>query len=88
MEALCKAIETLNGVGLLAGAIGVTQAAVSNWKSRGSVPPEQCPAIERACDGKVTVEQLRPDVAWHRVADKKWPHPKGRPLLDLAKAAA
>lgn len=34
------------------------------WKSRGNVPAEHCPAIERATGGKVRCEELRPDVAW------------------------
>lgn len=34
-----------------------------------------------------TCEELRPDV-WHRVPDKSWPwHPKGRPLVDVTRAA-
>lgn len=55
-----------------------------------AVPPDRCPAIERATDGRVTVEELRPDLAgrWYRVPDPDWPHPKGRPLLDVAAPAA
>ena len=47
---------------------------------------ENCVAIERATEGRVTVEELRPDAAWLRVKDKAWPHPKGRPVLDFALA--
>jgi Putative antitoxin of bacterial toxin-antitoxin system, YdaS/YdaT len=43
-------------------------------------------AIEKATDGQVTVEELRPDGPWLRVKDKAWPHPKGRPVLDFAHA--
>lgn len=44
---------------------------------------ENSVAIERATDGQVTVEELRPDATWLRVKDKTWPHPKGRPVLDF-----
>lgn len=56
---------------------------------RRSTPAERCPEIERASDGRVSCEALRPDVRWHRVADRRWPwHPKGRPLLDIVKSVA
>ena len=48
----------------------------------------------RYCAGKkcvfvVKCEQLRPDLDWVRIADKRWPwHRKGRPVLDVAKAVA
>jgi hypothetical protein len=53
---------------------------------RRQMAPDRCPAIERATDGRVTVEELRPDLAgrWYRIPDPAWPHPKGRPLLDVA----
>lgn len=58
-----KAIELSGGLARLAAAIGKSQQAVSNWRSRG-VPTECCPAIERATDGAVRCEELRPDVDW------------------------
>lgn len=48
---------------------------------------ENSVAIERATNGVVTVEELRPDASWSRVRDKSWPHPKGRPVLDFALAS-
>ena len=30
----------------------------------------------------MTCEELLPSVAWVRIADPEWPHPKGRPLVD------
>ena len=45
---------------------------------------ENCVAIERATEGAVTVEDLRPNDLWTRVQDETWPHPNGRPLLDFA----
>ena len=40
--------------------------------------------IERATEGAVPCEELRPDLAWHRVPDPDWPHPQGRPCIDVA----
>lgn len=73
------------GVSGLAARIGVTPAAVHQWAAgHRPIPPDRCPAIERATDGKATVEQLRPDVRWVRVPDAAWPHPDGRPCIDVA----
>ena len=45
--------------------------------------------MEQVSDGLMTCEELRPDLAWLRMADKRWPwHRKGRPVLDVAKAVA
>lgn len=51
----------------LAKAIGVTTAALGNWKARG-VPIQRCIAIERATHGAVTRRDLRPE-DWHLI----WP---------------
>lgn len=48
------------------------------------LPLDRCPAIERATQGKVLCEQLRPDITWHRVPDPSWPHADGRPCIDVA----
>lgn len=50
---------------------------------RRPTPADRCPAIERATSGRVSCEELRPDVRWHRVPDADWPHPEGRPLIDV-----
>lgn len=55
---------------------------------RRQTPADRCPAIERATAGKVTVEDLRPDIRWHRIPDPDWPHPLGRPAIDVAAPAA
>ncbi len=69
MDALNRAISAVDGVSALARIIGVTQSAVSNWRSRtGPVPIEHCAAIESATEGAVTRRELRPD-DWHRI----WP---------------
>ena len=50
--------------------------------------PAKCASIEHATGGLVRCDELRPDLTWARIADKSWPHPKGRPVLDVSKAAA
>ena len=72
----------------LAAQIGVHPVMVSQWVNGiKAVPAERCPAIERATNGEVTADQLRPDVIWVRVADAEWPHPEGRPCIDVAAPA-
>jgi DNA-binding transcriptional regulator YdaS (Cro superfamily) len=76
----------------LATAIDAQPQLVWQWAQpdgRRQVPAERCPSIERATDGAVTCEELRPDLRWQRMADAGWPwHPNGRPLLDVAAEAA
>ena len=75
----------------LAEAIESYQSDVSDWvKGFRPVPMNTCAAIERFTVGAVTVEELNPDLPWSRIPDKSWPHPKGRPVVDvsLAKEAA
>lgn len=49
----------------LARAIGVSQVIISQWKTGAKqVPAGRCPAIERATNGAVRCEDLRPDVDW------------------------
>lgn len=69
----------------IARALGVHPVMVSQWAAGKQIATEQCPQIERATAGAVTVEEQRPDVRWHRVADAEWPHPDGRPLIDVAR---
>lgn len=75
-------VERLGGPSAVARMLGIRPPSVVGW--RGRPPVDRCPAIERATVGKVTCEQLRPDVHWYRVPDAEWPHPQGRPLLDVA----
>lgn len=63
---LDAAIAAKGGVTALAVALGVGQSVVSNWRMRGSVPAEQCAAIEAATGSRV--EALRPDLDWQRDA--------------------
>jgi len=60
-----SAIHYAGGVTRLASAIGITQSAISNWKARGTIPnAAYCPAIERATNGLVTRQDLRPNDWW------------------------
>lgn len=45
--------------------VGVTKAAVWQWKQKGrKTPIEHCPEIERRTAGAVRCEDLRPDFNW------------------------
>jgi DNA-binding transcriptional regulator YdaS (Cro superfamily) len=79
-------IRQIGGPSAVARMLGIKPPSVIGW--RGRVPPDRCPSLERASLGAVTCEQLRPDVRWHRVPDPSWPHPGGRPLIDVAAPAA
>lgn len=60
-----RAIAAVGSATALAQRLGVTPAAVGQWKSgERRVPAERCPEIERETNGAVRCEHLRPDVAW------------------------
>lgn len=75
MAALDEAIASAGSVKALAARIDVATSAPSMWKSRGRVPAEHCPAIERATG--VSCERLRPDVAWDVLRMQTEPTPIG-----------
>lgn len=65
MSAITKAIGILGGPLRMASMFRVSPQAVYFWKSgKRRVPAEVCPSIERATDGAVRCEDLRPDVEW------------------------
>lgn len=73
----------------VAQAVGLHEQYLYQCLTRRRVlPAEHAPAIERATSGKISVEQLRPDVRWVRVPDPNWPHLQGRPCIDVAAPAA
>ena len=82
---LPQAITIVGSQSALARLIGAKQQEVWNWLNGRAVPCARCPDIEDATKGAVTVEQLRPDVVWQRVPDPAWPHPDGRPCVDVAR---
>ena len=60
-----SATSRLGGAAKLAHAIGVTPPMVYQWASGlRQVPAERCIQIERATDGAVRCEELRPDIDW------------------------
>ena len=60
-----RAAAFLGSQKALAQALGVTRAAVWQWKEEGrQVPAEHCIAIEKATGGEVKCEELRPDIDW------------------------
>ena len=73
----------------IASAISVHPVMISQWASgTKKVPADRCPAVERATDGKVTCEELRPDITWTRIPDQWWPNGIGRPVIDPARATS
>lgn len=77
-------IDTLGGPAAVARMVGCRSPSVIEWRTRG-IPVERCPLIERATAGAHTVETLRPDASWSRIPDPTWPHPAGRPVIDVAR---
>jgi DNA-binding transcriptional regulator YdaS (Cro superfamily) len=72
----------------LAAAVGggVKRQNVEHWLKAGRAPVVYAADIERI--GGVPCEAQHPDAAWVRLRDEQWPwHPKGRPLLDVARRA-
>ena len=88
-SAIARACDLAGGQSCLARQLNVKPPTVNEWVSKGrAVPDARCADVERICEGRVTCEQLREDIVWHRVADKAWPwHPKGRPLKDVVRTA-
>jgi DNA-binding transcriptional regulator YdaS (Cro superfamily) len=75
-------IKRIGGPALIARWLGIRAPSVVGWRDR--IPADRCPGIELASGGKWPVEILRPDVSWQRVPDASWPHPDGRPCIDVA----
>lgn len=48
----------------LANRLGVTVQAVNNWiRLPDTIPPKRCKRIEKLLGGRLTVKDLRPDLA-------------------------
>ena len=90
MNPIQRAVECVGSQALLASHLTIKQPTVSEW-SRGErpVPADRAADIERITEGVVPCEDIRPDLEWARIPDKSWPwHKRGRPVLDVTKAAA
>jgi DNA-binding transcriptional regulator YdaS (Cro superfamily) len=60
-----KAIRLVGTAADLGRMVNVSRAMVSQWLYRiRPVAAERCPAIERATNGQVRCEDLRPDIDW------------------------
>jgi len=66
-HALDTVARLIGGRPVLADRLGVSVAAIGNWKTRG-VPIEHCVNIELAVQGAITRRELRPD-DWREI----WP---------------
>ena len=62
---LTEYLNRRGAVNQLSVATGLNPVLISQWKTGARrVPAEHCPDIERATDGQVRCEDLRPDVDW------------------------
>lgn len=59
IEAVARAAELVGGATKLAELLGISRPAIYQWNR---VPAERVLAIESATGGKVTRQQLRPDL--------------------------
>lgn len=66
---------------------GCRVPSVIKWRESG-IPAGRAPFIERGKLGEYTCEEMCPSVRWVRVADPSWPHPAGRPCIDVAGASS
>lgn len=49
----------------LGRSLGISPSLISQWANEiRQIPAERCPEIEKATNGAVTCEELRPDVDW------------------------
>lgn len=56
----------------LALQLGVAPQLVTQWSTGArQVPAERCLVIERVTEGDVTCEEMRPDVEWAVLRDRK-----------------
>ena len=69
-KALIKAAKTVGSQAKLANYLGITKQNISQWVNGAEVPPKHCLSIEEATKGSVKVEELRPDLKWHVVANR------------------
>lgn len=69
----------------LANELKIPASLLSQWRTgRRTTPAERCPSIEKATNGAVTCEELRPDVDWAVV--RGTPHADQAPVPEGAAA--
>jgi DNA-binding transcriptional regulator YdaS (Cro superfamily) len=70
-EELKQAIDDAGGATAIAGHFSISPVSVYEWISRGCVPADKCPEIEKFSGGKVRCEQLNDKVDWAYVRSTK-----------------
>jgi len=68
---LKKAIDDAGGVAKLSEHFGISPVSIYEWISRGCVPADKCPEIEKFSRGAVRCEQLNDRVDWSFVRGGK-----------------
>lgn len=61
---LKQAIDDAGGATAIAGYFGISPVSVYEWISRGCVPADKCPEIEKFSGGAVRCEVLNDKVDW------------------------
>ena len=85
MQTLPEIVAEAGGPAAVAKEHGSSVQAVCFWRDGERKPPASLyPLLERMTGGRATCEQMAPEINWYRARDAKWPHPKGRPLIDVA----
>jgi hypothetical protein len=77
-----RIVDEFKGVSAASTKIGLNgYQHVQRWRFQ-AVPLHHCPTIEWCSEGRLTCEQIRPDVIWVRKRDVRgWPNKLGRPLV-------
>lgn len=67
-----RAARVVGTQAAIAKGLNVSKTAVSQWKRQdGQVPAEHCPIIEEMTRGAVRCEELRPDIRWDVLRNKR-----------------
>jgi len=61
---LKQAIDDAGGVSRIAEHFGISPVSVYEWITRGCVPADKCPEIEKLTQGAVRCERLNDKVDW------------------------
>lgn len=61
---LKETLEKAGGIAAIATLFGISPVSVYEWVSRGRVPADKCPVIERFCNRQVLCEDLNSSVDW------------------------
>ncbi|HDR1048313.1 TPA: helix-turn-helix domain-containing protein [Pasteurella multocida] len=64
MTGIKKVVDICGSQKKLADLCKVSQQAVNKWVKGGKIDVKYIPAIIKATNGKVTAEEIRPDVDW------------------------